>query len=184
MKKTLLLAGAACLFSFTANAAEYRPYVGADYVFSHGNIKKQAMVKENYHNVAPNVGVMLGQHASVEAFYQWAFEKTKDFTGGKSKSEFYGYGIDLYGYMPVPACNEKFSLLGSLGIANYKFKNSYKEVDLGNINKQRVGYRAGIGAQYNFNDNIAARVMARYTFLDTKNIKDLQELTAGLRYTF
>lgn len=45
MKKTLLLAGVACLFSFGANAADYslselRPYVGLDYVYTDANIKK------------------------------------------------------------------------------------------------------------------------------------------------
>ncbi len=30
MKKTLLLAGVACLFSLNANASEVKPYVGLD----------------------------------------------------------------------------------------------------------------------------------------------------------
>lgn len=50
MKKTLLLAGVACLFSFGANAADYslselRPYVGLDYVYTDANIKKETRIK-------------------------------------------------------------------------------------------------------------------------------------------
>lgn len=50
MKKTLLLAGVACLFSFGANAADYslselRPYVGLDYVYTDANIKKKPASK-------------------------------------------------------------------------------------------------------------------------------------------
>ena len=46
MKKTLLLAGVACLFSYSANAMDLsqdiRPYVGLDYVYSHANYKNDA----------------------------------------------------------------------------------------------------------------------------------------------
>ena len=44
MKKTLLLAGVACLVSLNANAGywsdvyhEMKPYIGADYIYSYDN---------------------------------------------------------------------------------------------------------------------------------------------------
>lgn len=51
MKKTLLLAGVACLFSFGANAADYnmrdlRPYIGIDYIYTNANIKKETGIKK------------------------------------------------------------------------------------------------------------------------------------------
>ena len=50
MKKTLLLAGVACLFSVSANAMdlsrEFRPYIGLDYVYSHADYKDMGTEEE------------------------------------------------------------------------------------------------------------------------------------------
>ena len=87
----------------------------------------------------------------------------------------------MYGYMPI-GC-DGFNLVGSLGIANYNVKLKYRGHQ-GSDDKQRLGYRAGAGIQYDFNDNISARVMYRYTQLGMKEVKNLNEVTAGLRYSF
>ena len=66
---------------------------------------------------------------------------------------------------------------------DYNFKLKYRGRQ-GSDDKQRIGYRAGIGAQYDFNDNISARLMYRYTQLGMKEVKNLNEVVAGLRYSF
>lgn len=186
MKKTLLLAGVACLFSFAANASEYKPYVGLDYAFSNANIKKEYNLEKNYNSGIINAGVKMGDYVGLEAFFQQSSEEKKRLSAVEDvKSKFNAYGLDVYGYMPVPECNETFNLLGSLGIANYNIEAKYNGVGAeGKVDKNRMGYRAGVGAQYNFSENWAARVMGRYTYLGSKSLKDLKEVTAGVRYTF
>ena len=172
MKKTLLLAGVACLFSFGANAADYslselRPYVGLDYVYTDANIKKETRIKTDYNSGAINAGIRFYDYLGLEAFFQQSGErKSMKGTLDQTKSEFYAYGLDLYGYMPI-GC-DGFNLVGHQG----------------SDDKQRLGYRAGAGIQYDFNDNISARVMYRYTQLGMKEVKNLNEVTAGLRYSF
>lgn len=190
MKKTLLLAGVACVFAANANAAEFmnytiNPYVGLDYVYSDANIKKEYQVKKDYNSMAINLGTMLSDYASIEAFFQQSGERSNKVSGTeKYKSKFYAYGLDAYGYMPVGCDGMK--LLGSVGIANYNMEVKDKSSVTRNskYDKDRTGYRIGFGAQYDFNEHIAARVMARYSYIGAKALKDLKELTAGVRYTF
>ena len=187
MKKTLLLAGVACLFSVSANAMdlsrEFRPYIGLDYVYSHADYKDMVREpKKSYNSGAVNVGTWITPYASLEAFFQQS-AKTKAYKGTeyRVRTEFYAYGLDAYGYLPI-GC-DGFNLVGSLGIANYNVKLKYRGHQ-GSDDKQRLGYRAGAGIQYDFNDNISARVMYRYTQLGMKEVKNLNEVTAGLRYSF
>ena len=75
MKKTLLLAGVACLFSVSANAMdlsrEFRPYIGLDYVYSHADYKDMVREpKKSYNSGAVNVGTWITPYASLEAFFQ------------------------------------------------------------------------------------------------------------------
>lgn len=187
MKKTLLLAGVACLFSFGANAADYsmrdlKPYVGLDYVYTHGNIKKETGIKQDYSSGAVNAGIRFYDYLGLEAFFQQSGErKSMKGTLDQTKSEFYAYGLDLYGYMPI-GC-DGFNLLGSVGAANYNVKLKYRGHQ-GSDDKQRVGYRAGVGVQYDITENFSARLMGRYTYLGMKELSGLEEVTAGIRYSF
>ena len=195
MKKALLLAGVACLFSNGVNAMEMssnlKPYVGLDYVYSKADYKdegtrlnKTKFIKDNYNSGAINAGVMIDDYASVEAFFQQS-GSTKgstnyvDGVNHKAKTKFNAYGVDVYGYLPV-GCSG-FNLLGTVGAANYDFeiKNGPNK-----DNSSRIGYRAGVGAQYNFDDNWSARVVGRYSYINSKNVDNLMEATAGIRYTF
>lgn len=187
MKKTLLLAGVASVLSFSANAAEYnwmneyQPYIGADYVYSYAKFGGSAReMKKSYNSGAVNLGVRMYDYLGLEAFYQQSGERKNHKSNGDFKSEFLAYGADLYGYAPVYCSG--FNFLGSLGLANYRVKFTYPNVN--SRHQERIGYRAGIGAQYDFTDHIAARVMGRYTYLGMSRLNNLKEVTAGLRYTF
>ena len=127
-----------------------------------------------------NVGTWITPYASLEAFFQQS-AKTKAYKGTeyRVRTEFYAYGLDAYGYLPI-GC-DGFNLLGSLGLANYNMKAKYH---YGNVDKQRMGYRAGIGAQFDFTENFAARVVGRYSYIGAKHLDNLMEVTAGIRYTF
>jgi opacity protein-like surface antigen len=55
---------------------------------------------------------------------------------------------------------------------------------LGSDDKQKVGYRGGVGFSYDFTEHVSMRVMGRYSYLGMKGLDNLMEVTAGLRYTF
>jgi len=187
MKKICLLAAAVSVFALNANAADWgmtnslvRPYIGADYIYSyakHGNYAKKA--KKDYNSWSVNVGADIARYTSLEAFFQQTGERKSKNAEHRLKSEFYAWGLDLYGRAPIWCSG--FNLLGSLGAANYNVKYKY---DRASQDKQRVGYRAGVGFSYDFNSNVSFRVMGRYSYLGMKGLDNLKEVTAGLRYTF
>ncbi len=186
MKKICLLAAAVSVFALNAQAAdwkmskEFRPYIGADYVYSyakHGGIASDA--KRDYNSWMVNVGTDIAEYTSVEAFFQQAPQRKSHLADDEIKSEFYAYGLDFYGRAPIMCSG--FNALGSLGVANYntKYKLRGESQD-----KQRVGYRAGVGFSYDFTNNVSFRLMGRYSYVGMANLNNLMEVTAGLRYTF
>ena len=187
MKKICLLAAAVSVFALNANAANwntnefYRPYIGADYVYSHakmGGLAKRA--KKDYNSWMVNVGTDIAKYTSIEAFFQQSGERKARLPGDNITSKFYAWGLDFYGRMPIMCSG--FNLLGSLGLANYNAKFEYKPN--GSIDKQRVGYRGGLGFSYDFTHNVSMRVMGRYSYVGMRDLNHLMEVTAGLRYTF
>ncbi len=192
MKKNLLMASVACCLTFGAalNAHagylsdmyhEMRPYIGADYVFSHVKFGNPAThMKKNYHSGMVNLGARMYENLGLEVFYQQSGKEKRNHDGEKHSAEFLAYGMDMYGYAPL-MCSS-LNLIGSLGFANYRFDFRYP--DIANKSQNRIGYRAGIGLQYDFTEHFAARVVGRYSYVGMKRVNNLKEITAGLRYTF
>jgi opacity protein-like surface antigen len=119
-------------------------------------------------------------YLGLEGFYQQSGQRKRSTSDGSYKTEFLAYGLDLYGYEPILCGN--VNLLGSLGLANYRVR--FKYPDISGQHQNRIGYRFGIGAQYNLTENWAVRVMGRYNYLGMDRLNNLKEVTAGLRYTF
>ena len=188
MKKTLLLAGVACVLSIQAQAGywtdvynEMHPYIGADYIYSNIKFGGPAQhMRDGYHSPSINIGARMYGYWGLEGFYQQSFKEKKTFDGDKHSAEFLAYGADVYGYMPI-MCSQ-FNLLGSLGLANYRF--SFRYPDEASKKQNRVGYRVGIGMQYDFTEHFAMRIMGRYSYLGMNRVDNLKEVTAGLRYMF
>lgn len=182
MKKYLLLAGVASIMSFNANAMdmEMKPYVGLDYVRSMVDIN-QDYAEDDFNAYAISAGVKMHKNFGVEAFFQQTEEgKKTNPDGAKVKDKYHAYGLDLMGYMPL-GCDEKIELLGSLGMGYYDAElknNDTKYTDDG------WGWRLGAGAQYNFTENMAGRVMLRYADVDIEGVDNIVDLTAGVRYSF
>lgn len=185
MKRTLLLAGAACLISLSAQAQTYpegRAYIGVDYAYDKADFKKDFKhLDDGFNSGSVNAGVRV-EDAGMEVFYQQAGSRKSHRPadeGGNQKVKFHAYGLDLMGYLPV--YQNDVDLLASIGIANYDvdFKS-----DTFKKSKSRAGYRFGVGAQYNFTDNFSARVMGRYNYLGMRNLDSFAEVTAGVKFTF
>ncbi|MBR1648654.1 MAG: porin family protein [Alphaproteobacteria bacterium] len=186
MKKTLLLAGIASLFSLNANAGDWdmqgiKPYIGADYIYSYASYKDvDRNPQRSYNSISGNFGARMWKYFGPEFYYQYAF-KRKSFHGDeKVKNRFYSYGMDMVGYMPI-GCDDMFDLLGSVGLGGYNVKTRHH---LTSNDTNKVGYRFGLGAMYNMTENVSMRLMGRYDYIGTKYLDDLWEMTVGLRYSF
>ena len=73
------------------------------------------------------------------------------------------------------------------GVGKYEFDVKLKYSD--GIHEfsgsdDNVGYRFGVGAQYNITGHWALRGMVRYVVLDSEYIDDMLEFSLGMRYTF
>lgn len=187
MKKICLLSAAVSIFALNANATDWkmhndlRPYIGADYVYSHLKHSKEVKhAKKDYSSWKVNLGMELNKYTSLEGFFQQSGERKSNTIPNKIKSEYYAWGLDMYGKMPI-SCSG-FNVLGSLGLADYNVKYKFKSA--GSEDKQRMGYRAGIGFSYDFTHNVSMRVMGRYAYVGMKNLDHIMEMTAGLSYTF
>lgn len=185
MKKTLLLAGIACLFAANAaNAMEIKPYVGMDYNYSSIDVAKNSArlnVEDDYNNASLIAGTKLHQNFGLEAFYQRSLNETNTFVyGNRTTSHISAYGADALGYLPL-GCEQKVELIAGLGIGHYEIKartpfDSYKE--------NGTGYRMSAGAQYNFDDNWAVRGMFRHVVIEGGDFDRVNEYSAGVRYSF
>lgn len=183
MKKTisaLMVAVSAVAFAASANAADYTPYVGVDYINSH-------VFSKNLQNAAVNVGTKYNKHFGTEIFYQTPIESktwnTRDEDGVyKHKASYRSYGLDAYGYLPL-GCDQVWSVLGTAGIAQVDAK--YKETGEKSHKENGWAYRIGAGVQYDVTEDWAVRVLARYSFLDkVSGVDHIMDVTAGVRYSF
>jgi len=193
MKKTLLLAGVACVLMTTqAQAANWfttqadhmartsKIYVGADYAFDSvdfkGNLRE---AKQDYNSGIFNIGSRMGNYG-VEFFGQWSFGRSKDTPEGKLKTKINAYGMDMYGYLPL-GCEGKYDVLATIGVADYYYKGFRGE---NNDSNNRLGWRIGGGAMYNMTEHVSARIVGRYAYIGASDLNHVAEVTAGLRYNF
>ncbi|MDR1026531.1 MAG: porin family protein [Lactobacillus sp.] len=186
MKKFLgaVLLSSVCLAgNANANHTEYRPYIGFDYVNSDMNIKTAGDTKfgPHYDNMTLNVGTTIGNYFGTEMFAQ---HSDKDKRNNGRKTFFRGYGLDAIGYLPF-GCDMKFALLGSFGIGEYHVHSKNKFAGEKDRTDHGIGWRTGVGAQYKFTDNWAARAMVRHVnFNSIDKVDHMIEYSAGVRYIF
>ena len=186
MKKFLLLSGVALLTMGNANAMQWNknmvdPYLGVDYVYSrahHGGLARG--LKKNYHSPKFNAGMQMMQNWSVEFSYQMT-GKLKSYSpeaDARVKNSFQAYAMDMYGKYPIMCSN--LGALATIGGAIYdaRFKG------LPDKSFTKVGYRAGLGLQYDFHKHFAARVVGRYSYVGAKRLNNLKEVTVGMLYYF
>lgn len=179
---TLLVAVSTFAVAANANASDFKPYVGVDYNYNNGN-------EFNYNSGTVNIGTQYNDYFGTEVFYQKSDDDVKNVRNSAEKhtSSFQAYGLDLNGYLPM-GCEQEFALIGSVGIGEYTFANSYNWTGNENSDDHGIGYRFGLGGLYNVTSDVAVKAMARYVkfnkLADTTGQTDMVEYTAGVRYNF
>ena len=182
MKKTLLLAGVACMFAANANA-EIRPYAGLDFNYSTLDYAHdiENVIEDDYQSLTVVAGAKLHKNFGVEAFYQHSGKEKNTSYAEKYTTSFQAYGLDLLGYLPL-GCEGKVELIGGVGLGEYELK--YKEVGVGSDKEESLGYRLNLGAQYNFDENWSVRGMYHHVYTQHSFIDAIDEFSVGIRYHF
>ena len=177
---TSLAAVSVIALTSSANALDFRPYVGAQYNATHVNAKG-AEKDIDMHSYSVFVGTEYNKYFGTEVFYQNSNKWHKMLSDGTNKIDFDAYGLDVYGYLPL-GCEGIVSLIGTTGIANYDFDYA-TSTEKGSDNG--LGYRLGGGIQYNVTNNIGIRALGRYVWTDKLDGMDhLAEFSLGMKYTF
>lgn len=195
MKKIGLLAAALCLFSADAGAAFVSPYVGADYNYSSLNFGRESedFYADNFNSLGVVAGVKLLSFLSVEGFYQQSENKDNTvrnhFVEGdefSTKLKLKSYGVDLVGDMLNLGIVEILSSVG-YGYYDADVTNTVNINGVGgrrSFNEEGNGLRLGIGGQINPLPSLGIRAMFRYTVTDMDAVKNMKEVTVGVRYYF
>ena len=195
MKKIGLLAAALCLFSADAGAAFVSPYVGADYNYSSLNFGRESedFYADNFNSLGVVAGVKLLSFLSVEGFYQQSENKDNTvrnhFVEGdefSTKLKLKSYGVDLVGYVLNLGIVEILSSVG-YGYYDADVTNTVNINGVGgrrSFNEEGNGLRLGIGGQINPLPSLGIRAMFRYNVTDMDAVKNMKEVTVGVRYYF
>lgn len=195
MKKIGLLAAALCLFSADAGAAFVSPYVGADYNYSSLNFGRESedFYADNFNSLGVVAGVKLLSFLSVEGFYQQSENKDNTvrnhFVEGdefSTKPKLKSYGVDLVGDVLNLGIVEILSSVG-YGYYDADVTNTVNINGVGgrrSFNEEGNGLRLGIGGQINPLPSLGIRAMFRYTVTDMDAVKNMKEVTVGVRYYF
>ncbi len=180
--KKLLLTSAIALFGVSAHAGDIKPVIGIDYVYSDVGLQNgwEYLAEDKYSSINLTGGVKIGKYFGVEAFFQHSNEQDGLSTPyGSLKTQFYGVGADMIGYLPI---HEKVNVLGALGLGHYDVTAKFLGVE---DSENGLGGRLGIGIQYDLADNVALRSMVRYVKLNSfDSMDDMMEATAGIRFSF
>ena len=177
MKKSLL-AAVACgaLFAASAQAGEYMPYVGFDYVNRTLNVADQ--YPDNYDIGNINAGVKFVDLGSVEFFAERSMREKKSFFGNTARGRLYSWGADVL----VNGYNfSEGAILGSIGYGRVNTKTKFN----GNTQKESGNaLRLGLGGEFNPTPDWGFRAMYRYSLADSDAYANSKEFSIGARYYF
>ena len=176
----LLAAVSVIALSNSANALEFRPYVGAQY-----NVTRVNNIEDtntDLHSYSVFVGTEYNKYFGTEVFYQNSNKWHKVIDGDKVKADFAAYGLDAYAYLPL-GCDQVIAPFITAGIANYDFDVQYSGEAKGEDNG--LGYRLGGGIQYHITNNVAVRALGRYVWADKLDgVDHMSEFSLGVKYVF
>ena len=157
-------------------------------------------------NLSFVLGARVSKYWGLEAFYETTYKDnntTQIDNNTINNVDYYmmndyltsyrAFGVDFIGYIPLSSF---FDILGSLGVAQYKFENSTRfsiynidgtqvvDVIGQNFDEDKIGWRIAAGAQMNIAEGVALRAMYRYISLGGDLVDDMKEFSIGVRFLF
>ena len=101
---------------------------------------------------------------------------------GRVKAEYKAYGLDGVYYASLL---NNIQGLADLGFGYYEIKAKLKSGnESAHAEDEHWGLRGGVGLQYNIDENLAARIMVKYHYINCDAINHMTDLTLGIRYYF
>lgn len=204
MKKLLLLS----VFIPSTAFAGWTPYVGidaqrtdydynSDYDYGGGvTLDGNAILEDSLNGLNIHVGNKFNEYVGVELGIFKNKDESKatetgddigsinsptDFT---TKAETRGITLDALGYYPI---HEKFDLIGTVGVSytDAKFTLDIPGIGSDSVDESEFGLRAGAGGQFNINEQVNVRALARYQQADFDGIADDAIIySLGMNYSF
>lgn len=156
--------------SGSALAMENKFYLGAEVNYNNPSYKTlttsttgSSFIKKNKAGFSFEGGARLHENFGLGLGYNF-FKKSKQLNDSSNEvaAKLKNLYLDAFGYYPV---SEQVNLVGSLGLGKLKPSISVASETITaptDVNKGKFKLRAGIGAEYKFDDNVYSRVMFRY----------------------
>lgn len=163
-----------------------------------------------------NFGAQINKYFAIEGFFQHTYSKQKEFEFKWYSSGYYydvnhthmkmrfnalSIGIDALGFLPIT--NTSISLVGLFGIGYYETRwksiadnwasnnfgyTSEHDIYHGSGKENYLGFRFGLGGQYNLSESWDIRLMLKYVEINSDKSEDLLDnfvdISLGLQYTF
>lgn len=177
MKKNLFwLGGVFLMLASTANAGEYMPYVGFDYINKTPHVSGN--YPDNYDIANINAGIKFVDLGAVELFAERSMHEKKSSDSGTSRGRLYGWGADVL----VNGWNfNDGAILGSVGYGRMSAKLKHA----GHTRKDSENaLRLGVGGEMNPTPEWGLRAMFRYSLADGDAYSNSKEFSLGARYYF
>jgi opacity protein-like surface antigen len=197
MKKYTLLCALAIVGTAPAYAAPtttgndlfFKPYVGADYQYTHiedadGNgVSVGDVFKNNLNGGDIHVGARIHKNLGVELGYERTEVGKKSNvlgSGFDTNLRQQGGTLDMLGYLPV---SNSVDLIGTVGAA--VVETHATATDGENDKPTDIKGRAGVGAQYWLTDNVNIRGMVRYEGVSFESdVNNAVLASAGVNFQF
>lgn len=173
------------------NTGSFRPYISLDTGLNIADYTIKTDISEQYYSATINAGARIGANFGLEFFFTHSgnnnLELTSTFETINHEVYYMGYGFDIYGYYRI---SPEFDFFTTFGVANYNFYDEYDYINTfesssDKISENQVSTRLGIGFMFTFpNDNVSALFQYQYTPINMDIIRNLNEFSIGVRYTF
>jgi len=164
----------------------WSPYIGIDFVSAQfaDDENSTAFLNKTNNGASVKLGMKFSNYIGVELFYTKTKQSEVD-SGitGILQYDIVGYGADLNITMPV---SKSVDLIGIAGAGYYDIEHQAKtgtfkpSIPFSN----ELAYRFGGGVQYNINEHFGLRASYIKVLFDHENVDDMDELSAGIRFTF
>ncbi len=195
MKKLLFII--TLIFPLTGFAGIYtknnnfKPYIGINAGANIASYTIETDMDDTYYSATINAGARIGYNFGIGFFFTHSGNNNLQLTSTHEtiNHEVYymGYGFDIYGYYNLAP---DFDFFTTFGVSNYKFYDDYEYISsfyatTDKISENQVTTRLGIGLMYTFpGDKVSAIFQYQYIPLNMDIIRNMNEFSIGMRYTF